>query len=147
MIFNRKVAIYIAIRRYQGEQNGANPGSYLNKSGYACLLPALDDSWRRAFNEGSSTNPEFPIGVVSLHGVTSQAPPPRPPRRPAHPYHNLISRQVCKRLLVWLQWCGEEEAECSLDPDTRTDNTARIRWARNYTSSAHHNSNPRDVSH
>ena len=53
---------------YQGEQNGGNPGSYLNKSGYACLLPALDDSWRRAFREGSATNPDFPIGVVSLHG-------------------------------------------------------------------------------
>jgi sialate O-acetylesterase len=79
---------------YQGEQNGANPGSYLNKSGYACLLPALDDSWRRAFREGSSTDPDFPIGIISLHG-----------------------------------WCGEEEAECTLNPATRTDNTAKIRWA------------------
>jgi len=79
---------------YQGEQNGGNPGSYLNKSGYACLLPALDDAWRRAFTDGSSTDPEFPIGVVSLHG-----------------------------------WCGEEEAECTVDPDSRTDWTAKIRWA------------------
>jgi hypothetical protein len=26
-------------------------------------------------------------------------------------------------------WCGEEEAQCTLDPEKRTDNTARIRWA------------------
>ena len=80
--------------RFQGEQNGGNPGNYLNKSGYACLLPALDNAWRTAFREGSSTNPEFPIGVVSLHG-----------------------------------WCGEEEAECTIDPAARTDWTAKIRWA------------------
>jgi sialate O-acetylesterase len=79
---------------YQGEQDGGAAGSYLNKSGYACMLPALDDSWRRAFREGSSTDPNFPIGVVSLHG-----------------------------------WCGEEEAACSLNPATRTDQTAEIRWA------------------
>ena len=79
---------------YQGEQNGGNPGSYLNKTGYACLLPALDNAWRHAFREGSATDPEFPIGVVSLHG-----------------------------------WCGEEEANCVLDPNKRTDNTAKIRWA------------------
>ena len=79
---------------YQGEQNGGNPGSYLNQSGYACLLPSLDDSWRRAFSEGSGTDLRFPIGVVSLHG-----------------------------------WCGEEEAYCTLDPATRTDRTAEIRWA------------------
>ena len=79
---------------YQGEQNGGNPGSYLNKSGYACLLPALDNAWRHAFTEGSSTDPDFPIGVVSLHG-----------------------------------WCGEEEAECTVDPAIRTDWTAKIRWA------------------
>ena len=52
----------------KGEQNGANPGSYFNNSGYGCLLPALDDSWRYAFRQGSSTDPDFPIGVVSLHG-------------------------------------------------------------------------------
>jgi hypothetical protein len=78
----------------QGEQNGGNPGSYLNKSGYACLLPALDNSWRHAFTAGSATDPTFPIGVVSLHG-----------------------------------WCGEEEAQCTLDPNRRTDHTAEIRWA------------------
>eukprot|EP00039_Didymoeca_costata_P016958 m.310249 g.310249 ORF g.310249 m.310249 type:complete len:695 (+) comp16474_c1_seq2:136-2220(+) len=53
---------------YQGEQDAGNPGSYLNKTGYACLLPALDDSWRHAFRQGSSSDPNFPIGVVSLHG-------------------------------------------------------------------------------
>lgn len=49
----------------QGEQNGGNPGNYLNKSGYACLLPALDDAWRGAFRKGSSTNPNFPIGPLN----------------------------------------------------------------------------------
>ena len=32
---------------YQGEQNGPNPGSWMNNQGYACLLPRLINNWRR----------------------------------------------------------------------------------------------------
>jgi hypothetical protein len=54
------IAVYASL---QGEQNGANPGCYQNRTGYACLLPALDDSWRYAFRKGSATDPAFPLGV------------------------------------------------------------------------------------
>ena len=73
---------------YQGENNGANPGSWMKNQGYACMLPRLINNWRRDWifnNHGSlvkynissnvdnfvatniAANELMPFGVVSLH--------------------------------------------------------------------------------
>ena len=55
----------------QGENNGLNPGNPSTAGpGYACLLPAMIAGWRREFSARSmgATAPDFPFGVINLHG-------------------------------------------------------------------------------
>jgi hypothetical protein len=52
----------------QGENNGENPGLASAGRGYACLLPAMIRSWRREFAARGASAPDFPFGIVNLHG-------------------------------------------------------------------------------
>ncbi len=60
--------------RVQGENNLAyHAGNVVDRSGYACLLPALIASWRAAWSAAEgTTDPSAPFGIVTLADSTDE---------------------------------------------------------------------------
>ena len=59
---------------YQGENNlPYMAGNILDRTGYACMLPALIQNWRNAWSrESGTTDPNAPFGIVQLADSTDE---------------------------------------------------------------------------
>ena len=59
---------------YQGENNLAYmAGNVLDRTGYACMLPALIENWRRVWSaQTGTTDPNAPFGIVQLADSTDE---------------------------------------------------------------------------